>query len=127
MKIKKFNNGNINLSLEVSDKFYYNCSPLSYDDAMKESIKSINIDTIYNEVITMEDLYFNQINGYMYLIDYNSQKAYDFSVATFKGVNVLEYLKGLLIECYNDNKVLKLYPLSNKEYKSLMQDLENGY
>ena len=123
MNIKKFKNGSINLSLESSDKFYYSKYNTSYDTSVKDSMECIDIDSIY-EVMTMDDLYFNQVNGYMYLIDYNTQRAYDFSDCY---INILLYLKELLINSYNDNKVLKLYAMSNKDYKSLMEDLENGY
>lgn len=107
MIIKKFKNGNINLKLEKSDYFYYGDK------------NGLNIDKIY-DVLTMDDLYFNQINGYMYLVDFNKSLMYDFSDCY---INILEYLKSLLV----DNKTVKLFPISKKESKSLFIDLENGF
>ena len=114
MKIRKFNNGNINMSLEKSDFFYY----------QQGTTDSIDIDAIYNNEITMDDLYFNQINGYSYLVDFNTSCVYDISN---QYINVLIELKQLLLTSYNENMVLKLYALDKKECKSLLQDLENGY
>ena len=121
MKLNKFKNGNINMKLEKSDKFYHSRNNnISYDDAIKQNINTVNIDDIYN-VITMNDLYFDQIDGYMYLIDYNTRLIYDFSSCY---INILVYLKGILINKYNKNEILKLTPLNKKECKELFQDLE---
>lgn len=98
--IKKFKNGNINIKRSLN-----NCQ---------------TIDDFYNNELTMCDLYFNQINGYMYLIDFNTNKIYDFSNCY---INILKYLETLL----ESGKILKLYPLSNKESKQLFIDLENGF
>jgi len=109
MKIKKFKNGNVNLKLEKSDFFYY-------DDTENK----IDIDKLYNNEITMEDLYFNQVNGYMYLIDYNKRLIYEYG----NGYNnILITLRNELLE----NNTIKLIPLSKKESKQLFIDLENGY
>lgn len=124
MIIKKFKNGNVNLKLERSDWFYYGMGSVSYEESIKLSnrIDLLDIDSIY-DFMTSEDLYFNQINEYMYLIDCNTQNIYDFSDCY---INILIYLRRLLYNEYINNKSLKLYPVSKKEYKSLMEDLENG-
>lgn len=109
MKIKKFKNGNVNLKLEKSDFFYYDS---------KEH--KIDIDTLYNNEITMHDLYFNQINGYMYLVDFNKQLIYEYSNGYY---NVLVELRKELLK----GDTIKLIPLSKKESKQLFIDIENGY
>ena len=126
MKLKKFKNGVINMKLEKSDKFYYNSNynSLSYDETIKKNIDIIDIDMIYNDVLSMNDLSFNQINGYMYLIDFNTNNIYDFSNCY---INILMYLKNVLIDFYNKNQTLKLYPVSKKEYKELIKDMEGGF
>ena len=125
MKLKKFKNGSINMKLEKSDKFYHSRnSGISYDDKIKQDINIIDIDNIYNTFITMNDLYFNQIDGDMYLVDTNTRLIYDFSSCY---INVLMHLKNILINKYNKNETLKLTPLSKKECGKLFQDLENGY
>ena len=122
MLIKKFNNGNINMKLEKSDLFYHGKNNTCNNKEF--NINNIDIDSIYNDEITMDDLYFNQINGYMYLVDYNTNNIYDFSNCYN---NILLDLKSMLVDSYNKNESLKLYAVSKKEYKSLMEDLENGY
>ena len=97
--ITKFSNGNINLKADTKNW--------------------INIDSFYNDM-TNNDLYFNQINGYMYLVDNNTQLVYDFSNCY---INILSHLQNML----TGGKTVKLYPLSKKECKSLLQDLGNGF
>jgi hypothetical protein len=114
MIINKFKNGNVNLKLEKSDFFYYE----------GKIAGTLDIDALYHYVITMDDLVFNTIDGYMYLIDWNTQKLYDFSDCY---INILSYLESELLEGYKTNKMYKLYPMSNKDFYSLMIDLKNGY
>ena len=115
MKIKKFNNGNINLKLEKNDFFNYN------DGIEVDAL--LDIDALYNNELSMDDLGFNQINGYMYLVDFNTSLVYDFSDCF---INILKYLEMKLIEGYKINTCLKLYSLSKEECKSLLQELENS-
>jgi hypothetical protein len=95
--IKKFKNGNVLLKLDGQwdESFYHN-------------------DMFWN------DLYFNQINGYMYLVDYNTQRMYDFSDCY---MNILDYLKD---ELAKKNNQMRLYPIPKKESKQLFVDLDNG-
>ena len=111
MIIKKFKNGKIKLQIEP--KFDYNNS------------NEIDIDEVYHRDITMSDLYINQINGYQYVVDFNTQLVYPL------------ISKGYALSCYNPliflrdefkkNKVFYLYPESKKQSKSLLEDLDNGY
>lgn len=85
--------------------------------------KQYNIDTYYNYTMFWKDLYFNQINGYMYLTDYNLSNIYDLSLYGYNGmVNILQWLKSEL-----EKGKMVLYPVSKKEALSLFEDLENGY
>lgn len=104
--IKKFKNGNINVTWNNNEA---------------------TINELYEGDFFWNDLHFNQINGYIYLIDFNTCNAYDMGLVKpylFESVGTLKALEIVLTE--NSGK-LKLYPVSKKEYKSLMQDLENGY
>lgn len=104
--IKKFKNGNVNVSWNKEES---------------------TIEQLYDGDFFWNDLYFNQINGYMYLIDYNTCNAYDMRNIRpylFESVNVLKALEIVLSE---NNGKIKLYPVSRREYKSIMQDMGNGY
>ena len=114
-KIVKFKNGNI--KIYMYDTFFYN-----------------DIDLYYNHEITMNDLYFNQINGYMYLVDYNTQTVYEYMQlggqkkhnTIYSLCNVQNPLKEL-IDGLTEHKKIYLFPLTKKLSKSLLQDMENGY
>ena len=85
--------------------------------------KECSIDTYYNDTLFWRDLYFNQINGYMYLVDYNQSNMYDLSLYGYNVmVSILEWLESEL-----KNGKMVLYPVPKKEAKSLFEDLENGY
>ena len=109
MIIKKFKNGNINIRMEASDDFYY----------------ERNWDKLYNN--EMSDLYFNRINDYEYLIDWNTGMVYD--MTNLLGYLALEgdILTALFTYIENNKGSIKLYPMSNKEGKDILQDLENGF
>ena len=102
--IKKFKNGNIVLDIrEDIKKGYY-----------EKTIDGIE-NFCHNEMY-MEDLYVNQINGYLYIVDFNKRLVYDLP----RGY--LNFLKELL----NKGKI-KLIPYGKKISKDLLNDLENGY
>lgn len=103
--IKKFKNGNIRMK---ADMLY-----VLEDGSIHENF--------YHDEMFMADLSFNQIDGAMYLVDYNKQLVYGFSKYYVENV-----LKDLLIQAKN-NRTIKLYPFSKKVSKSLIQDMENGY
>lgn len=94
MCIKKFKNGNINMTFEGDD-----------------------IDAFYNDEMFWDDLYFENIEGYMYLIDYNTQNVYDFSDCY---MNILDYLKDELLK---QNNKLKLYPMEKKFARSVFEKI----
>ena len=102
--IKKFKNGNIVLDIrEDIKKGYYE--------------KTIDgIEKFYHNEMYMEDLYVNQINGYLYIVDFNKRLVYDLP----RGY--LNFLKELL----NKGKI-KLIPYGKRISKELLNDLENGY
>ena len=104
--IKKFKNGNIVLDVrEDIKKGYY-----------EKNIESI--ENFYHNDMCMEDLYINQINGYLYIVDYNTGLVYDLPGG---------YLfKDFLEELLNKGKI-KLIPYGKKISKELINDLENGY
>lgn len=107
--IKKFKNGNIRL---------YAPKTGSMDDYLINEDGTID-ENYYHDNVFMEDLYLNQINGYMYVIDCNTQKVYELDSCE----NPLKYILDTIKE---DGKMI-LSPLSNRECKLLLQDLENGY
>jgi hypothetical protein len=120
--IKKFKNGNITI------KSNYLYSKDRDGERKQKSHKNeieckIDIDTFYNQYLTMRDLYLNQINWYPYFVDHSTGLVYDLTCYLDPCSNYLEQLDNF----FKDNKKLKLYPLSKKESKSLLQDLENGY
>ena len=103
--IKKFKNGNIVLDIREDLKTGY----------YEPNIKSV--ENFYHNFMFMEDLYINQINGYMYIVDFNSQLVYD-----LPGNNFELFLLELM-----ENGRIKLIPYGKRISKSLIQDLENGY
>lgn len=112
MIVKKFKNGKIKLQLE--QKYDYN-----------NNNNEIDIDNIYHRDMTMCDLYINQINGYQYVVDWNTYTVYPL------------ISEGYHLSCYNPlvflrdelkkNPIFYLYPETKKESKSLLEDLDNGY
>lgn len=109
-EIKKFKNGK--LAFRV-DKNY----SITDEGELDENY--------YHDGMFMHDLYLNQINGDMYLVDFNTQKVYE--LGSYLMQNPLKYLLDTILEHHKDGKVFYLYPLSKAECKCLLQDLENGY
>jgi len=103
--IKKFKNGKIKIAL----------------DYMDEGTTAQEIEGVYHDDMFMSDLSLNQINGYQYLVDYNTQTVYE--LGSYLMQNPLKYILDELLE----KSKIYFYPLSKKESKSLLQDLENGY
>jgi len=104
--IKKFKNGKILVSIQKN-----------YDIQEDKSID----ENIYHDDFLMSDLYINQINGYQYLVDYNTSTVYE--LGSYLCQNPL---KGILEELQEKNKMY-FFPLSKKQSKSLLEDLDNGY
>jgi len=111
MVIKKFKNGKIKLQIEP--KFDYNNS------------NEIDIDEVYHRDITMSDLYINQINGYQYVVDFNTQLVYPLISEGYhlSYYNPLVFLRNE----FTKKATLYFYPESKKQSKSLLEDLDNGY
>lgn len=105
MKIRKFKNGNIRLRVEKVD---FKADGTVYSQ-------------VYHDEMFLEDLYINQINGYQYICDQNTGLVYE--MGSYMMQNPLRYL----LEELELRKKFELKPLSKKQSKSLMQDLENGY
>ena len=104
--IKKFKNGNIVLDIRDDIKSGY----------YEKTIDSI--ENFYHHDMCMEDLYINQINGYLYIVDFNKRLVYDLPGG---------YLfKDFLEELLNKGKI-KLIPYGKIMSKELLNDLENGY
>ena len=102
--IKKFKNGNIVLDIRDDIKSgYYNIE---------------GIENFYHNDMCMEDLYINQINGYLYIVDFNTGLVYDLP----GGYMFKDFLEELL----NKGKI-KLIPYGKIMSKELLNDLENGY
>ena len=104
--IKKFKNGNIVLDIRDDiKKGYY-----------EKTIDSI--EKFYYNDMTMEDLYINQINGYLYTVDYNARLVYDLP----GGYMFKDFLEELL-----EKGKIKLIPYGKIMSKELLNDLENRY
>ena len=102
--IKKFKNGNIVLDIRDDIKKGY------YEKTIE------GIENFCHNEMYMEDLYVNQINGYLYIVDFNKRLVYDLPR------RYLNFLEELL----NKGKI-KLIPYGKKISKELLHDLENGY
>ena len=104
--ITKFKNGKI--KVEVQKNYDIN------------SDGSIN-ENVYHDDFFFADLNINQINGYQYLVDNNTSLVYELSIYPME--NPLMYI----LEELQENSKMYFYPLSKRESKSLLMDLENGY
>jgi len=102
--IKKFKNGKILLK----------------PDAIDFENGQLN-ENFYHDEMFMSDLSLNQINGYMYITDYNTQTVYE--LGSYLMQNPLKFI----LEELEENGKMYLYPLTKKESLDLLQDLENGY
>ena len=101
--IKKFKNGNINLSIKEDLKNdYYNHN---------------NVEGFIHGEMFMEDLYINIIGGYLYILDTSNYNLYALDFMTIN-----EFLNELL-----KGYTIKLYKLDKRTTKDLLQDLENDY
>lgn len=96
--IKKFKNGKVMLQCKKSE---------------------LN-ENFYHDEMFWSDLYINQINGYLYITDFNTQLVYE--IGSYLMQNPIKYI----LDTIESDGKMYLYPLSKKESKSLLQDLENG-
>ena len=102
--IKKFKNGKILLKPDKSD-----------------FTNGVLDENFYHDEMFFSDLSINQINGYQYITDYNQSRVYE--LGSYLMQNPLKWL----LDELQENGKLYLYPLTKRESKSLLQDLENGY
>ena len=103
--IKKFKNGKILLKPDKMD--------ILEDGSIDESF--------YHDDMFIQDLYINQINGYQYIVDFNTGLVYE--LGSYLLQNPLKYI----LDELEENGKMYLYPLTRKHSKDLLQDLENGY
>lgn len=85
--------------------------------------KEYDIDSYYYDIMFLKDLYIENIGGYSYIYDYNTHRMYDLSIL---GHNCMQNVLTWLDKELKKGKI-RLCPISKKEQKSLMQDMENGY
>ena len=111
MAIKKFNNGNVHLTIKEDVRNGYYQVGNGYKNDMRELEKFI-----HNEM-NMNDLYINQINGYLYIIDYNTSLAYNLPCGQLD----------LFLERLGKGEKFIIKSLGKRISKSLLQDLENEY
>lgn len=83
--------------------------------------KEIIDESFYHDDMFWKDLYIQQINGYLYLVDFNTSLVYN--MGSYLLQNPLKYL----IDSINSDGKITFYPLPKKVSNSLLQDLENGY
>jgi hypothetical protein len=115
--IKKFKNGKILLQVKSIDF-----------DGLQVS------ESFYHDDMFFSDLSLNQINGYMYLVDYNTQLVYEYiqlgGLQSYNPIysicNVQNALKEI-IDGLTEYKKVYLFPLTKKESESLLIDLDGGY
>ena len=106
--IKKFKNGKIKLNRPAKNDSYY------WDNG-------VLIDEYYHDDMFFSDLYINQINGYMYITDFNTGLVYE--LGSYLLQNPIKYI----LDEITEGGRMYLYPLSKKCSLSLLEDLENGY
>jgi hypothetical protein len=104
--IKKFSNGKIKVTIQKE-----------YDILSNGSID----ENVYHDDFFMSDLSINQINGYQYLVDYNTQLVYE--MGSYLMHNPLKFI----LDTLQENGKIYFYPLSKRQSKSLLQDLESGF
>ena len=79
----------------------------------------------YHDVMFMEDLYITFINGYGYLVDYNTRLVYGLEFEF--GKSYLQTLLDDIHDCYKNDEVFVLIPFSKEESEELLIQEENGY
>lgn len=100
--IKKFKNRKIVLDIREDLKSGY------YD----KNIQSV--ENFYHHDMFMSDLYIELINGYQYIVDYNTQTVYDLPRNHFQ----------LFLEDLIKKGKIVLEPYGKRMSKSLLKDLE---
>lgn len=109
--IKKFKNGKIYLDIKDDLKNGYYQVGNGHEKDMQE------LERFYHHEMEMDDLYINQINGYLYIVDYSTNLVYDLPHNHFE----------MFLETLGRGEKIILEPYGKRASKSLLQDLENGY
>ena len=109
--IKKFKNGKIKMDIQYELRVGYYRVGGTHEENMREMEKFCHFE------MSMEDLYVNIINGYPYIVDFNTQLVYDLPHGHFE----------MFLESLSKGKVIELVPYGKRASKELLQDLENGY
>lgn len=109
--IKKFKNGKIYMDIKEDLKSGYYILGNGHNEDMKE------LEKFYHDEMFMYDLSINQINGYLYIVDSNTQLVYDLPHAHFE----------MFLETLGKGEKIVLEPYGKRASRSLLEDLENGY
>ena len=84
---------------------------------IREDLKSGYYEKFYHHDMFMSDLCVNQINGYQYIVDNNTQTVYDLPRNDFQ----------LFLEELIEKGKIILEPYGRRMSKSLLQDLEKVF
>ena len=99
--IKKFKNGNIHLKMEENQK--------------DKTITDLqNGEAFYNEEFFWNDLYIQMIDGYAYIVDFNTQRVYDIPHNHY----------GMFFEDIAKCKKIILYPYSKRESRKMIDNID---
>lgn len=109
--IKKYKNGKIKMDIRYELKTGFYEVGKGHEEDMKE------LGNFYHNEMFGHDLYINQINGHLYICDFNTQRVYDLPRGDYE----------LFLEDLGKGKVITLEPYAKRLSKSLLQDIENGY
>lgn len=116
--IKKFRNGKILLQAEKIDR--------NDDGTVSENF--------YHDEMFFSDLYLNQINGYVYIVDFNKSLVYEYiQLGGTKKHNPIYSICNVqnpireIIDGLTEHKKIYLYPLNKKLSSSLIEDMGNGF
>lgn len=111
-EITKLKNGNIELRLDKEHGWYFD-----REGKLTEEY--------YHDVMTMEDLYINQVLGYLYLIDFNTRRVYPMEFNY--GTESLGKLLDLIQREYERVGVYTMEPCTKEMAEEVLHDLENDY
>lgn len=111
-EVTKFKNGKLALRVAARTGWYL------------DSNKQLT-DSYYHDIMFMSDLYIFQLGDSQYLVDYNTQRVY--LLGSYLLQNPVKYLLDGVMEANKNRKAYYLYPLSKKECKQILRDLELEY
>lgn len=109
--IKKFKNGKIYMDIKEDLKSGFYEVGNGHEKDMEE------LEKFYHDEMFINDLSINQINGCLYIVDFNTQLVYDLPHGHFE----------MFLESLGKGKKIILQPYGKRASRSLLEDLENGY